>query len=357
MAALWSFLTVSKLSLATLAFHLYDIDGSGLISADEISRLVKELNEDPAFDTSWLDTLDLEAITSSDAVGAAKGKRIGKDTFLQFAIRYPSILFPAIRVQEDMRARIGGQEFWNEVTQRRMPPSATGADDEVVAVKIWVTDIKSRTMRGGALGTALSVLKTGRVSENELAARRELDKMKARHKALFPVTRTFLRQASDLFKTSFRMTKKKKGGGAKVAAEEDGAGKHNSNNKAQAKANVHDANNRIAQVLRQASQSIVGGATARAARKGGGGGALGGAHDVHGNSDGYKRTASTRDRIEATKDKQQAGPGGGGKSRGAGGIGGMVRRASVHLAEALRGKGAATSRKRLQTQNQVRPEG
>ena len=130
----WSYMSPSVYSLIALSFALYSgVAASGgaggpaerrdTITADDVQAVVAELLEDPNFDTSMLADAALDRVT----VGSKRHLLITPERFALFALKHPAVLYPALRVQESFRQKVGGTHFWSAVSLRRAGETGAAA--------------------------------------------------------------------------------------------------------------------------------------------------------------------------------------------------------------------------------------
>lgn len=109
---IWNFCTYTPKTLITFAFSLYDTDNSKSMEMDEVRHLVDEVYGDHLANNvrvqRILDVID----DNGDGV-------ISFTEFCDFNQRYPALLFPAYKVQQQLRIRIFGDDFWDRQTGNR----------------------------------------------------------------------------------------------------------------------------------------------------------------------------------------------------------------------------------------------
>jgi len=184
----WSYMCMSKYAMVLLAFALYDADDSGDVEASEVAAMLGELEADPNFDTRMISDLSLDKVS----VGERKNLRITLDTFTCFALKYPSVLYPALRVQEDFRSKIGGPGFWSAICSRRA--GGRGLDE----IKAFQVALKAAVVQRQGLSEALNIIRDGRLGEKDLAPRKEAAKVKSEHSHFFGRGTGLMRQVSSL---------------------------------------------------------------------------------------------------------------------------------------------------------------
>lgn len=184
----WSYMSPSPYSLVMLGFALFDDDDSGDVSAEEVAQVVRELYNDPNFDRALIADLNIDGVS----VGGPKRKMlITRERFSQFAVKYPAILYPALRVQESFRHTIGGVQFWRACASRR-------AGEEGIAKLQAFNERVTASVRRGGLSEAMGIVRDGRVGTIDLGSANDVVAMKKQHNHLFGKSGGFLRQMSSL---------------------------------------------------------------------------------------------------------------------------------------------------------------
>ena len=184
----WSYMCMSRWATIQLAFALYDADDSGDVEGSEVRQMMEELTADPNFDTSMLSDLNLDRV--SVGAEAARHLRVTLETFAAFSLKHPSILYPALRVQEDFRSKVGGLGFWSAICSRRA--GGRGLDD----IKDFQTRLKSAVVANQGLSAAMNVIRDGRLSDKDLAPRKEVAKVREVHSQYFGRATGLVRQLS-----------------------------------------------------------------------------------------------------------------------------------------------------------------
>ena len=184
----WSYMTMSRFATIQLAFALYDADDSGDVEAGEVQDMLSELERDPNFDTRMVSDLNLNQVT----LGDKRNLRITLETFTLFSLKYPSVLYPALRVQEDFRQKVGGQGFWSAACSRRA--GGRGLDD----IKQFQNALKSAVVMQQGLSEALNIIRDGRLGDKDLAPRKEGQRAREEHSRLFGRGVGIMRQMSTL---------------------------------------------------------------------------------------------------------------------------------------------------------------
>jgi len=171
----WSYMCMSKYAMILLAFALYDADDSGDIEASEVRDMLGELQADPNFDMRMVSDLNLDKVS----LGDNRKLRITLETFTLFALKYPSVLYPALRVQEDFRQKVGGFGYWTAICSRRA--GGRGLDE----IKQFQAAIKVAVVSNQGLSEALNIIRDGRLKDQDLAPRKESQRIKMEHSQFF----------------------------------------------------------------------------------------------------------------------------------------------------------------------------
>jgi Ca2+-binding EF-hand superfamily protein len=92
-------------------------------------------------DIMLLQSSEFEVETGPDgALRGAELRHITEEEFAAVALRYPAVLYPALRLQESLRLRMGGTKLWERITARKL--AATGGKRAVLtAGQAWIASI------------------------------------------------------------------------------------------------------------------------------------------------------------------------------------------------------------------------
>ena len=124
----WNYCTYDKEGLATFAFNLYDIDGEGAITNDDMFTLVEESYDIDGSARGGEFGADLVKNSPEYMIRMAKAQIMTAsghdglmqlDEFLKFCITHPNLLKRAFSVQMKMQDEICGRSFWETLTKRR----------------------------------------------------------------------------------------------------------------------------------------------------------------------------------------------------------------------------------------------
>ena len=114
---LWNYLSLDIKALMRFCFDLFDQDLSGYLDISEMHELLREVYGD-SFETN--DRLG-HLMEELDANGDG---RLSFEEFKAINQSYPSMLFPAFRIQQLMRDRVLGTLFWNDALKNRIKMGA-----------------------------------------------------------------------------------------------------------------------------------------------------------------------------------------------------------------------------------------
>ncbi len=120
--SIWNYCTINKKGLTEFAFQLYDMDSSGVIDEEEMVTIVKEL-----YGANYKNNeMAVKIMTKIKNCDGLEDTRIIKEKFVNFSDRHPAMLFPAFKLQLDMRERILGKNWWEKVERKKKHLSNNG---------------------------------------------------------------------------------------------------------------------------------------------------------------------------------------------------------------------------------------
>ena len=180
----WNYMTPTPFALIKLMFALCDSNDSGEITPDEVVKVADELMEDPNFDTSMLSEMNLNQVSMKKKIFILNFTRFG-----QVAMKFPALLYPALRVQESFRNKIGGLAFWNNLTTKR------AGEKSASSLHSFLQTVRSKAMNHG-LAEALTIIRDGKVSDADLGSSKEFNNQKMSHSRLFNRSGGFARKLS-----------------------------------------------------------------------------------------------------------------------------------------------------------------
>ena len=103
--------TYSKEEILKFTFECFDADGSGAIDEEEFMLLAKTVSNTPMFPANFGKALE-EFDTDGDGL-------IDMDEFRILDRRYPMVLFPAFRLQDNLQKGSLSSSRWKTILQRR----------------------------------------------------------------------------------------------------------------------------------------------------------------------------------------------------------------------------------------------
>jgi len=185
LASIWIYLSYSRMSLIGLAFQLIDLDGNKTIDDDETIEYIKDMAasgmaKDRLVDWNALIVEWKTAVNVSNSIiytdeemrrAKKKGKAITEDIFSRYALKNPVILYGALHIQEVMREKIGGKNFWLKATERRAGKS------EVEQVQQLYESIKIDVKQNLLLPCFIS-MKDGWLSPDSLAPNGDMERIR-----------------------------------------------------------------------------------------------------------------------------------------------------------------------------------
>ncbi|CAE7228529.1 CNB1 [Symbiodinium sp. KB8] len=140
---LWNYLSLDIKSLMRFCFDLFDQDLSGYLDIAEMHELLREVYGDSFETNGRLKHLMEELDANGDG-------RLSFEEFKGMNLAYPSMLFPAFRIQQLMRDKVFGAAFWNVALKNRIKMGA-GATATIWDITKAVDDAR-RTQCDDELG-------------------------------------------------------------------------------------------------------------------------------------------------------------------------------------------------------------
>ena len=107
--SVWNYCTFELKALVKFAFSLFDLDGSGWLDQEELEELVKEVYGD-----GFNNNVRVQRIV--DKIDENGDGKISFGEFQSFNKQYPALLFPAFEMQQNLRRRVHGSDFWEAQT-------------------------------------------------------------------------------------------------------------------------------------------------------------------------------------------------------------------------------------------------
>jgi hypothetical protein len=114
---LWNYLSLDIRALMRFCFDLFDQDLSGYLDIAEMHELLAEVYGDSFETNERISTLMDELDSNGDG-------RLSFEEFREINQRYPSMLFPAFRIQQLLRDKVMGMPFWNQALIDRLKMGA-----------------------------------------------------------------------------------------------------------------------------------------------------------------------------------------------------------------------------------------
>jgi Ca2+-binding EF-hand superfamily protein len=109
---IWNYCSYDMRSLVKFAFSLMDLDGGGALDKSEVLNLIKQVYGDNSEGSSRV-TRVMQLI-DGDGDGT-----VSFEEFVEFNRKYPVMLFPAFKMQQTLREKVFGFDFWEEQMLRR----------------------------------------------------------------------------------------------------------------------------------------------------------------------------------------------------------------------------------------------
>lgn len=114
---LWSLLAVDSLSLAHLAFMLYDANGNGTLRLPDLRFMVCEVFGTDFAEQDCAMTV-LRSLTQRDFSGSSLGTRLTLGAFVDIAKAKPLLLAPVFELQHALQVATLGVDGWEGVASR-----------------------------------------------------------------------------------------------------------------------------------------------------------------------------------------------------------------------------------------------
>ena len=181
---IWQYLSYSRMSLMSLAFEIMDRDGNGLIDADEAREFIEDMRDSGFGKDKFVNytqlVLDIAAAKNAqDSVAHSKSKRdekkkakeIDEPIWMRYVLKNPSLLYPALQIQDTLRERIGGRAFWEAATEKR------AGKLEMMNVKAFTEQIKIEVHQHNLL-TAISSMIDGFAVVSDLAPTGDVERIR-----------------------------------------------------------------------------------------------------------------------------------------------------------------------------------
>lgn len=112
--------------LLKYAFDLFDGDDSGILDMGEVNKLVEYV---------YGDRMDSKVRTIVSGLDKNKDGTISFKEFVTYNKNFPIMLFPAFRMQEQIRGRVLGHSFWEHRLESQKGRVLMQSDGGIVASK------------------------------------------------------------------------------------------------------------------------------------------------------------------------------------------------------------------------------
>jgi len=119
--AAWNYCTLSKGTLVMFAFDLYDDDHSGFIDGEEVEAMLRDVYGREFSSAPQANHIIVSLRKMSEESGRSDlSIKIDHAEFFDFCRNHPGLLYPAFRLQNQLRAKILGEAFWDEKASARL---------------------------------------------------------------------------------------------------------------------------------------------------------------------------------------------------------------------------------------------
>jgi hypothetical protein len=133
--------------LVLFAFDIYDRDGSGNISANEVYNMLKDVYGKGQVEKNQHARAIAKELEEMEALGGD----IDPDKFRHFVQTHPALLFPAFLMQESIQKACLGVEFWSFHSEKRMELSNGSYISIAKFMEIHLNkDLKGKFLGSGA---------------------------------------------------------------------------------------------------------------------------------------------------------------------------------------------------------------
>ena len=170
---------LTHFAIATLAFNMYDKDGSGTLDRAEVDEIIGKVYADSSASNSHEATpIDARAMQILDGMDVDHDGSVSKDEFVTMVNNYHYLLMPAFVVQSRVRSKIFGYFInWEEEEIKREKTKYTTMVD--IIKKIDETTEKQIKVLGGDI-TKLRAAALGEDFENKSESITKLEEADAR---------------------------------------------------------------------------------------------------------------------------------------------------------------------------------
>lgn len=136
---MWNYCSMDIRALLRFSFDLFDSDLSGYLDMSEVYELLSEVYGDMYDQNHRLTSLMRELDSNGD-------EQVGFDEFKKINDDYPSMLFPAFRMQRKLRTKVFGEAFWVAQLRSRLQ-LGTAASPSIWEILANVRDARARIHR------------------------------------------------------------------------------------------------------------------------------------------------------------------------------------------------------------------
>jgi hypothetical protein len=126
--SVWNICTLDADEFRDFVFELYDADESGYLDREEALELVVDITTE-AFAGTERSALLLQDLVT--VIADSSEEAISKEDFQEFTSCRPAFLGPGYQLRQRMRAKFGGEAFWDLIAARRKVQGGVAAIDEV----------------------------------------------------------------------------------------------------------------------------------------------------------------------------------------------------------------------------------
>lgn len=117
--ACWNYCSLDARALARFTFNLYDISNKRVLTSDEIRQMVAEVYGDQYESQTHLRKIIKDAVDVKGSFASTPGQ-LTLSEFEGFSKKHAMLLFPAFKMQQQMRAKVLGENYWTEQLKMRM---------------------------------------------------------------------------------------------------------------------------------------------------------------------------------------------------------------------------------------------
>jgi len=112
--SIWNYCTTGNAALGIFTFDLYDQDGSGILSIDEMVQMLKDI-----YGNGYKGNNQAKHV-ESEMRKLNKQKGVNIEAFKEFSKTHQNLLFPVFKLQLQMQTAVLGTRFWERASERRV---------------------------------------------------------------------------------------------------------------------------------------------------------------------------------------------------------------------------------------------